>query len=1433
MEPTKGLIFLILAVQLKGIPRQIVQRIGRAWEENPKLHVPQTLEQEGFVTAAERALLEELADAAVHACDGDAGRALVYLGGEARLHEIFGDEIPKIEYDELATSPMPPGAVFPVVDEPTTLLNEAPGRYTQISLHASGGMGRVLLVHDTTTDRNIALKELLPASEGSTRGVDSPVRQMTQMAARFLLEGRITAQLEHPSIVPVYELGRRKNGTLYYTMKLVRGKTLAAAIGEAKTLEERLRLLSHFIDLCQAIAFAHDRGVLHRDIKPPNIMVGEFGETVVLDWGVAKVKKEPDMYEEEIRATSSLFGMEEKDWKETAYGTAIGTPHYMPPEQAQGLLDEIDERSDVYALGAVLYEILTGHVPFHGKSAREIITRVINTEPPAIATYEADAPPELISICTKAMSKTRDKRYPSAKALAEELQKYQSGALVGAYNYKFSEIARRYYRKHKTMVNTIGAAAACIVLVCIFAYINILMARNREREQRLIAQQEAYLAEIRLADAYMDDYKYDDARRILDETQPGKRDVEWAYLADRASQDVATLDHGAPVTSAEYSPDGSKILTRALPSVVLWDAETFERLQQWEFGDVRIYNCEFSPGGNYVVIALGDATARVLDAANGEELARIEGHVGPVRYASFSPDEQQLVTAGSDGVVKVWDWRAGTELGAFRGHGSQLQYASFVNDGNSIVSWSINEDIRLWDVATGAQLAQLDGFRVRPNSARDRFVFIKGNEAIVADAHTGVELWRSPRQEGVLHHAFISDDDAYVAVASADGAARVWPLTPDGAADTFSVGEPVWRALLSPDNRYLFTEIARGRIDVWDRATREKINELSGHGRAMTTMAVSGDGKYVLSASHDGTARIWDAVRPRSYDPITVLAKPAMAVAVSPDGKTIASLGLDNTLRVIDTATHHERYRIACQSVLSDRSVAFSPDGRFLAVTLDETLPMVFSVDAGQYIRRFEGHASMVSRLAFSPDGGAVVSASLDNTVQVWDALTGERRQLLTGHTESVTAAVFSPDGQRIASASRDNTARIWDGKSGKLLATLEHPRDVMDVVFSHDGALAATGCTDGSVRLWDAGTGVLVRALPGVSVPIARLRFTGEDTRLLAATQDGSIRVWDTATGEPYLAMQASSSSLSDLSAVPGSQDLFFASYSGNVRRMRFASLTGPSGETTFDAIAQAYKKTRTEEIESRQAASAPAVIPVTVVIAPGVFSDAMTQLLAAVQDPNSASAAGIIMAAETMPAVIARFCLEPGDVIEAVDGVRVQTTAEAAEALAGYSAGQSSGKTPRFVVRRAGQAFEYSFLVQPVVEREREITLTRDEARQLIATARDTALHDAIESILEVNRDGLESIGEAKADPEALDGLWLIPFFDDEMIGFYRSLDLFPMQRVYTVGARRIDSVDTVYSLLNQADAALSDGGGPWTVTVRVESGQFLKENVVITVQ
>src|SRR5690348_12331752 len=248
-----------------------------------------------------------------------------------------------------APQPMPPssGGVFADL---LKVGEEAPGRYTYLSPEGErgaeigrGGIGRVLLVMDAHLGREVAIKELLQ----DEAGVDS------ELMTRFLAEARITGQLEHPNIVPVYELGRRADGRLYYTMRMVRGETLSAALERARTLADRLALLTHFAGLCNAIAYAHSRGVVHRDIKPDNVMIGEFGETVVLDWGMAKVRP---------AATASggddgmaVDRLEHFDPDVTMEGSLCGTPTHMSPEQARGALDEIDERSDVWALGVVLY----------------------------------------------------------------------------------------------------------------------------------------------------------------------------------------------------------------------------------------------------------------------------------------------------------------------------------------------------------------------------------------------------------------------------------------------------------------------------------------------------------------------------------------------------------------------------------------------------------------------------------------------------------------------------------------------------------------------------------------------------------------------------------------------------------------------------------------------------------------------------------------------------------------------------------------------------------------------------------------------------------------------------------------------------------------------------------------------------------------------
>jgi|GEM_PF-2719793 len=320
------------------------------------------------------------------------------------------------------TSGVPGSTVDGGEPQDAALSTELAGRYATLEASGQGGMGKVYLVRDAQLGREVALKELLP--RGAVGSPESEEEEKVALA-RFTREARVTAQLQHPAITPVYELGRRTDGSYYYTMKHVRGRTLAQALKDAKTLDDRLRLLPNFVDLCHAIAFAHSRGVIHRDIKPANVMVGDFGETVVVDWGLAKVKgivEAMGTASSSAKPVDGVVNEAQGDGFQTMHGTALGTPAYMPPEQAQGLIGTLDQRSDIYSLGAVLYEILAGRRPFAGASAREILSEVLTKPPMPLAKVDPAIPLEYARICERAMSRLPEERPASASELADQVQ---------------------------------------------------------------------------------------------------------------------------------------------------------------------------------------------------------------------------------------------------------------------------------------------------------------------------------------------------------------------------------------------------------------------------------------------------------------------------------------------------------------------------------------------------------------------------------------------------------------------------------------------------------------------------------------------------------------------------------------------------------------------------------------------------------------------------------------------------------------------------------------------------------------------------------------------------------------------------------------------------------------------------------------------------
>ena len=343
---------------------------------------------------------------------------------------------------------------------------EREGQYTRLEELGRGGQSVVVRAFDEYVSREVALKELAPSGERGSRSTEPPedsseVDRREAARRRFLREVRLTARLDHPGIVSVHELARRADGTIFCAQKLIQGETLKKRLERCSSLADRLQLLPHLIDACQAVAYAHAHRVIHRDLKPSNIMVGPFGETVVVDWGLAKSIGAPEVAE-------PLSAPEpDTDWTRT--GLAMGTPGYMSPEQARGERDRVDERSDVFSLGVVLYELLTGHVPFDGATTEHIVERLLEGRFHPVRSACPDAPPELAAIAERALAFESNGRYSTAGALATELAAYAAGGRVQAYHYRSWELLKKFVAANRAL--SVVSAAAFLVLLAALATI--------------------------------------------------------------------------------------------------------------------------------------------------------------------------------------------------------------------------------------------------------------------------------------------------------------------------------------------------------------------------------------------------------------------------------------------------------------------------------------------------------------------------------------------------------------------------------------------------------------------------------------------------------------------------------------------------------------------------------------------------------------------------------------------------------------------------------------------------------------------------------------------------------------------------------------------------------------------------------------------------
>jgi eukaryotic-like serine/threonine-protein kinase len=475
IDSDRNLLFGVLALQQEFIDTQQFAEACAAWSVRKVSPLSQILLERGWIDAEDKEEVERFLQRKLKKHGGDARRTLDSVADAATrqtLHKIADPEIRRSMATIAAAHP------------PELLQTLAPGgesraRYTLSRLHGEGGLGKVWVARDNDLNREVALKE-----------IQAGKAIHAQILRRFLKEAQITGQLEHPNIVPVYELARRvEDDQPYYTMRLIRGQTLHRAIADFHTRRaagmadplEWPRLLHAFVGVCQAIAFAHSRGVIHRDLKPENVVLGAFGEVIVLDWGLAKMVDSPDEDDDGLPDVT-LTGDAQAD--ATQAGQRLGTPSYMAPEQAEGRTDLVDPLTDIYGLGAILFEILTGRAPHSGGSIIELLDRIVHSETPKARTIESTVPAPLDAICARAMARSRSERYRSAQELADEVQRWLADEKVVAYRENARERIARWTKRHRAWTQAAAVLLVAIATISTVSYLGVRQARRKELAAR-------------------------------------------------------------------------------------------------------------------------------------------------------------------------------------------------------------------------------------------------------------------------------------------------------------------------------------------------------------------------------------------------------------------------------------------------------------------------------------------------------------------------------------------------------------------------------------------------------------------------------------------------------------------------------------------------------------------------------------------------------------------------------------------------------------------------------------------------------------------------------------------------------------------------------------------------------------------------------------
>jgi WD40 repeat protein len=1013
------------------------------------------------------------------------------------------------------------------------------GDYQLLGELARGGMGVVYRARQVSLNRLVALKMILQGQLASPADVQ-----------RFQAEARAAANLDHPHIVPIYEIGEH-NGQHYFSMKLIEGGSLAA--GAPRGVSARVRLLAA---VARAVHHAHQRGILHRDLKPGNILLDADGQPQVTDFGLARP----------IEADRAL----------TQSGAIVGTPGYMAPEQARAE-KQLTTAVDVFAVGAILFELLTGRPPFQGKTPLETILRVLQEEPPRPRSLAPGIDGDLETICLKCLEKEPAKRYGSAEALAQELERWLRGEPIEARPVGGPERLMRWCRRNPVIA---GLTAAVVVLLLAVTGISIYSAirldqrateavnsagqadrerrqadherqqalkeKERARDNEFQARQNLYIAQVNQAHQAWKDGQVGRMRELLEGQRPERtgghdfRAFEWFYLRRLAESGYVKLKGTTlPVQCVAYSPDGKYFATGS--GYFFADFAAFVRSNK------------------------KPAELKLWDAATHKEIRSFSGVEGSIGTVAFSPDgrflaaaEVRQVIGGFGLVVKVFKVDSGLPHFTKKGLSSPMDFFStsekiaFSPDGRWL---AVIQDytVKLYDATTGKEEpiplppheVYLSSLAFSPDG---RLLAAASPVALTLSSHSDLVIWEMPGGKRLhtinatpIYSLAFSPDSQYLVTSGLFRSVKVWN-TRTGKEEVSPAGLRDWvRQVVrySTDGSRLITASIDQTIRLWDARTGQELRQLKGHTASVINFAVHRDGRHLVSADFDGSVLLWDL----QADPegLTISNTFPSCLAFDPDNHHLA-IGSSGKITLVNVRTGRSAGSYQDSSVPATvDTLAFDPQGRRLA----GTSPLGWSLWDVSNGKQIAGGNSWLNALsaaftkptavAFSPDGQRLASMAAGGTVTLRDTTSGAK--VTSAGVGSLSSQqnrgiAYSPNGAYLAVVADDVKVVLLEAKTGqKILELGEHPSPILGLTFRRGGEQIVS-VSECQVLIQETATGKEVLKLNPAGykprritislAPLPTPSFSQDGKRLALGALGGRVTLWDLDTGQQMLTLQA-----------------------------------------------------------------------------------------------------------------------------------------------------------------------------------------------------------------------------------------------------------------------------------------------------------------------